>query len=110
MDNKIRFSCRKCGKCCKLGFIYLKPGETGKIAAFLGVPEKEFKKKHTVFLPFLGRMFRWDESGGCKFLKNNQCSIYPARPSQCSTWPYWDRLKRSRMELERAKEYCKGIE
>jgi Fe-S-cluster containining protein len=110
MNGKIKFSCKKCGKCCAVGFIYLKKGEAEKIASHLGMPAQQFKKQHTEWFLFLGRALKWGNSGACFFLKNRQCSIYPVRPSQCSTWPYWKRLVASRKELERAKTYCKGLE
>jgi uncharacterized protein len=92
-----------------VGFIYLKPGEAGKIAAFLGMPEKQFKKKYTEWFLFLGRALKWSASGACLFLKNNQCSIYAARPSQCATWPYWKRIINNLSDLNKAKGYCMGL-
>lgn len=109
MTNKIQFQCKKCGACCRVGFIYLKKGEAEKIASHLGMPVKQFKKKYTEWFLFLGRALKWSEKGSCLFLKNKECSIYNARPSQCSTWPYWDRILNSREDLERAKSYCGGI-
>ena len=29
------------------------------------------------------------ENGECSFLKDNKCSVYKARPTQCRTWPFW---------------------
>lgn len=109
MKNKIEFSCKKCGTCCGVGFIYLKKGETEKIATYLGMAEKQFKKKYTEWFLFLGRALKWSEKGTCLFLKNKECSIYNARPAQCKTWPFWKRLSENNKDLERAKKYCKGI-
>jgi Fe-S-cluster containining protein len=105
----ISFSCLCCGNCCRVGFIYLRKGEAGKIAAHLNITEKDFKKKYTHWFLWQGRTMKWDDSGSCKFQKDNKCLIYPVRPSQCSSWPLWPRLINSRKELERVKEYCKGI-
>jgi Fe-S-cluster containining protein len=109
MKSKIKFTCIKCGACCGVGFIYLKKGEAEKIAGHLNMPLNQFKKKHTEWFLFLGRALKWKGSGACMFLNNKECSIYTARPSQCSTWPYWKRLLENRKDLNRAKEYCKGI-
>ncbi|MBF0241384.1 MAG: YkgJ family cysteine cluster protein [Desulfamplus sp.] len=36
----------------------------------------------------------------CIFLdKNNRCSIYPVRPLQCQTFPFWDHFKQDTEEL-----------
>jgi uncharacterized protein len=110
MKNNIRFTCKKCGACCGVGFIYLKKGETKKIADYLNMPEKQFKKKHTEWFLLLGRALKWNNSGACMFLKNRECSIYAARPSQCGTWPYWKRIINNKNDLDRAKVYCKGLE
>ena len=46
----------------------------------------------------------------CPFLgADNRCHIYPVRPKQCATWPFWEE------NLERAswdgpvRECCPGI-
>jgi uncharacterized protein len=109
MKNNIRFECKKCGACCGVGFIYLKKGEAKRIADFLNIPEKQFKKKHTEWFLFLGRALKWGNGGACMFLNNKECSIYAARPSQCSTWPYWERIINNKSDFDRAKAYCKGI-
>ena len=109
MKNKIKFTCKKCGACCSVGFIYLKKGEVEKIAAHINMPVKQFKKKYTEWFLFLGRALKWNDRGACIFLKNKECSIYSARPSQCSTWPYWQRLINNQRDLKRAKGYCDGI-
>ena len=107
--EKINFECKKCGKCCAVGFIYLKKGEAEKMAAFTGLPVRQFKKKYTEFFLFLGRALKWGEDGACLFLKQGKCSVYPARPSQCSSWPYWKNILGNMADRERAKAYCKGI-
>ena len=35
------------------------------------------------------------EGDACVFLENNQCSIYEARPVQCSTYPFWPNILKS---------------
>jgi Fe-S-cluster containining protein len=102
MDN-IRFSCAKCGNCCKVGFVYLNKNDMIKLAGKLKLPLKEFKKKHTSMVLWLGRVMKYGKEG-CVFLKGNVCSVYDARPEQCATYPYWKKL-----DINRAKEYCSGI-
>jgi hypothetical protein len=109
IQNTIHFSCCKCGACCAVGFIYLKKGEDERIAGHLKMPLKEFRKKYTEWFLFLGRALKWCKNGACMFRKDRQCSIYEVRPSQCSTWPYWERLIKNERDLKRAKEYCGGI-
>ncbi len=97
------FSCTKCGNCCRVGFVYLNKNDMIKMAGKLRLPVREFKKKHTSKLLWLGRVMKYKKDG-CVFLKNNTCSVYDVRPQQCATYPYWKNL-----DIKRAKEYCAGI-
>jgi Fe-S-cluster containining protein len=49
------------------------------------------------------------DSPACPFLQEgNTCAIYPVRPKQCATWPFWkENLRRAAWE-EIAKD-CPGI-
>jgi len=115
MPNLIRFTCQKCGACCKVGgYVFLKKGEAERIAAKLAIPPEEFKKKYTK--KYIKWIFGYctslisSEAGVCIFLKNNRCMIYDARPEQCSSWPYWKKILNNKTDLMLAKLYCKGIE
>jgi len=37
------------------------------------------------------------------------CLVYPVRPRQCRTWPFWPEVLRSRDAWDRATEKCPGI-
>ena len=47
----------------------------------------------------------------CAFLDEaNRCRIYPVRPKQCATWPFWEEnLERSNWEGP-VKACCPGID
>jgi len=45
----------------------------------------------------------------CIFLKENKCQIYPVRPSQCRTFPWWKENLNSRESWALAAESCEGI-
>lgn len=50
--------------------------------------------------------------GRCVFLEDGsvaKCSIYPARPERCRTWPFWPELVGDRAALERAARLCPGL-
>ena len=43
----------------------------------------------------------------CIFLDNdNQCSIYPVRPLQCRTFPFWENFK---TEMDKLIQECPGV-
>ena len=51
-----------------------------------------------------------DDRKGCVFLKDNKCSIYDVRPTQCRTYPYWSRILVGEEEWNReGATRCEGI-
>lgn len=102
IDNSgLPFDCTSCGKCCKTkGTVFMSPDEVDAASNLLELSLDEFTQKYaTQKAPSATRKDRfWLQiknrnervGGGCIFLDaNNLCSIYDARPVQCSTYPFW---------------------
>lgn len=92
----LRFTCTQCGNCCTgaPGFVYVNDEEIRRIAEFLGNEDGTLGREH---LRRVGRRYSLTENkknGDCCFLRTEDgkriCSIYPVRPLQCRTWPFWD--------------------
>jgi Fe-S-cluster containining protein len=49
-----------------------------------------------------------EENFACIFFDDNlkQCTIYPVRPLQCRTFPFWEIFKSNIMEVKRE---CPGV-
>ncbi|MBM3198930.1 MAG: YkgJ family cysteine cluster protein, partial [Chlamydiae bacterium] len=45
----------------------------------------------------------------CIFLKDKRCTIYPVRPKQCKTFPWWTENLSSPKAWEEAAKSCEGI-
>ncbi len=45
----------------------------------------------------------------CIFLTDSGCSIYPVRPIQCRSYPFWAALVESQEDWDRESEECPGI-
>lgn len=108
-NQSLPFDCTGCGKCCQTkGDVYLNQNETNNAAKLLNISNDEFKRK------FSSREIKskvrndehWivlkqkeDSNGlqGCVFLdeETKSCSIYDARPLQCSTYPFWPSIMKS---------------
>ena len=106
-------ACASCGgRCCigESGNIFVNPDEIRAIATVLKLDVETFK---VGYLIKKGYKYSLREkivglSHDCIFYdrEHNGCKIYPARPMQCRTFPFWDYYKERVDELKRE---CPGI-
>ncbi len=88
----LRFTCTQCGHCCtgQPGFVWVDESEIAAIAAYRGESLHETMDLHTRPIG-LRRSLREKANLDCVFFDRQQgCTIYPVRPRQCRTWPFWD--------------------
>jgi len=87
----LRFKCLPgCTSCCaERGWMLFSLIEAGAAAEYLKTTVDRMIADH--LLVELPRCYsaRHTEMGACVFLKDDGCRIYPIRPIQCSTWPFW---------------------
>jgi uncharacterized protein len=108
-DRGLRFGCASCGRCCTgdPGIVYVAPHAVAPLAAHLGL--SPFETVHRYLAPWReGHTVREDAEGRCLFYADG-CSIYPVRPAQCRTWPFWLTNLRSRARWQRVAQSCPGI-
>ncbi|HHC11511.1 MAG TPA: YkgJ family cysteine cluster protein [Campylobacterales bacterium] len=107
-------ACESCGGACctgESGYIWVKYQEIEKMAQFLELTIEEFatmylrKVKHRYSI--IEKKIDTDNYA-CIFFDNNikQCTIYPVRPLQCRTFPFWEIFKK---DIEEVKKECPGI-
>jgi uncharacterized protein len=108
-DNGIRFECSLCGKCCNgaPGIIIVLENEIKLIADFLEI-EKDLFIERCLYAYLDGFSIREDNTGRCIFYENG-CSIYPVRPLQCRTFPFWFINLRSERSWIEVLKSCPGI-
>lgn len=96
-----KIECLQCANCCKNYSPRFKTPDIKRISKHLGMKESEFIEKYLLV----------DEDGDfvvnskpCPFLgKDNFCSIYEIRPSDCIRFPYTDEdvfIKRQNLTLK----------
>jgi len=111
----LSFTCTQCGNCCSgpPGYVWTTKEEIKKIARFLGNKTPWLDREH---LRRVGLRYSLTEKpdGDCIFLERKDskalCSIYPVRPLQCRTWPFWTVNLRSRAAWEQASSsVCPGM-
>lgn len=89
------------------GTIYVSRTEIKTIAASLHQTEAEFTAKY--LYPFKDSYsIKEDRQGRCLFFDNG-CTIYPIRPLQCRTYPFWFSNLRSESRWKRVQQQCPGI-
>lgn len=107
----LRFSCQRCGACCTgtPGYVWVRPGEAAALAALLGVATDHFLSRHTR-RALGGVSLKEQPDGRCEFYEPGKgCRVYAARPRQCRTWPFWERVVATQAAWEREAASCPGM-
>lgn len=109
-QNGLRFRCTRCGHCCtgEPGFVWVEDADLALIAGFLQMPEHQVKALYTRSTS-RGQTLREKVNGDCVFYdKTAGCTIYPVRPPQCRTWPFWESNVESPQAWEHTSAVCPG--
>jgi len=106
-------ACEACeGNCCtgESGNIFVNQTEIEAIATHLKLSMPQFKESHLIKrgYKFSIQEHKVGESHDCIFFdrKIKGCGIYPVRPAQCRTFPFWPYFKNNEAEL---RAECPGI-
>lgn len=107
----LRFKCTECGKCCtgSPGYVYLSQTDLSKLAEHFKLSEEVFTKEYTRVVDGQLALIDRPQSDACVFLKEEKCSVYTARPTQCKTFPWWLHTLRSKKSWNEAAKDCEGI-
>ena len=108
-DQGLRFECQRCGACCtgESGFIFVDKREVVRIAKYLSQEVSCFIDNY-LYAFRSGYSIGEHKDGRCLFYKEG-CAIYPVRPTQCRTFPFWFENLRSFKRWRRAAKDCPGI-
>ena len=114
----LKFECTRCGNCCTgpPGYVWFDDDEAEAIAGHLGIDRATFDERYTDTFegrPSLGQV-KVGRAYDCVFLGRHDdgrktCSVYPVRPTQCRTWPFWDSNLHSPRHWARAAATCPGM-
>lgn len=105
-----RFECTGCGACCRRpGWVYLSGEEVKRIAAWLGIEPRQFRKRHLVRVDGLWAV-EVPEGGACPFLdEQSRCTIQEVKPGQCASYPFWMELIEDREAWDEEARLCEGM-
>lgn len=106
-------ACGRCGGfCCRgeSGRVWIGREDVGRISGFLKLNTVDFLERFTVRTDNRLSLKERRIPGGfsCIFFDSgrNVCRVYPVRPRQCQSFPFWDYYRTHRQELIRE---CPGI-
>jgi len=115
-------ACAECqGQCCtgESGYIFLNNKEMLSISEFLGINVKDFAAKYLFskesrfsIKEKKAQTAQGEISYECLFFEKekNGCTIYPVRPNQCRTFPFWNHFKEDTVELrQELQQECQGV-
>ena len=112
----LHFECQQCGNCCAgpgEGFIWITKPEIELLAEHLGLSVEKLREKYLTRLMTRTSIIEDPASRDCIFLSNingiRGCAVYPVRPNQCRTWPFWSSNLTSPSAWNLAALKCPGV-
>ncbi len=106
-----RFRCTSCGNCCRgPGSVFFTPDELNAVFRYLELRgEEQARLRRLVVQGEENGYLVHRTAGACRFLGNdNRCTIYPVRPLQCRSFPFWPSTFADRSGLEATAKECPG--
>lgn len=112
----LHFECVGCGNCCSgpdEGYIWVTRPEIELIADYLKLTPGQVRKKYIRRAGLRTTIIEQAGTNDCIFLRKvegqKRCVIYPVRPSQCRSWPFWPGNLARPGDWNRAAQKCAGI-
>lgn len=105
----LRFTCTRCGRCCTggPGAVWVTLDDVAAIVQHLGVDALEFSSRCLRLID--NRLSLTERSNyDCILLRDHKCSVYPVRPLQCRTFPFWPELMDNELRWAEATAFCPG--
>lgn len=112
----LHFQCAQCGRCCSgpgEGYIWVTRPEVQFIADYLKIPADVLRGKYLKRVGMRLSIIEDKNNKDCIFLDRvgdeKKCRIYPVRPNQCRTWPFWPGNLASSNSWNETTRRCEGI-
>ncbi|MDR1625290.1 MAG: YkgJ family cysteine cluster protein [Spirochaetia bacterium] len=110
----LRFACQRCSVCCRFtpGFVFLSERDLDLLCGGLGIGKKAFEQRYCREVPINGNIrlsLREKPNLDCIFWEEKGCGVYPSRPLQCRSYPFWQSALMSRQSWDALKSSCPGV-
>jgi Fe-S-cluster containining protein len=88
--------------------VWVNDEEVAALAEYRGEPVRQFEGLYVRRVD-RRRSLREKANGDCVFYDRSAgCTVYPVRPRQCRTWPFWDVNVATPEAWRRTCEVCPG--
>jgi len=111
IETPVHFKCQEdCSNCCTSagGTVIISDKDIQRISKYLKISIQEFIKKYTheegTSICLVDK-----NNTDCIFLADHKCTIYPVRPIQCKTFPFWPQNLKSEKRWNIIMDECPGI-
>ncbi len=109
----LRFECTRCHACCRLepGYVFLSERDIERLMTATRLSRTDFLARYCREVPVgEGLMISLKEKPNydCIFWDGG-CTVYPHRPLQCQSYPFWDPNLTSRQAWSTLKGRCPGV-
>jgi len=112
----LHFECVQCSRCCSgpgEGFIWVTKSEIEFIAEYLKLSPELLRQKYLKRFGLRTTIIEHPVTKDCIFLSEiegqKKCTVYPVRPNQCRTWPFWPENLATADAWNKAAQKCTGI-
>jgi len=107
----LRFECTSCGHCCRWGegYVWVTERDIHTMADYIEMDVLEFARR---YVRRVGTCYSLIELPDyrCVFLdEDERCRVYPVRPTQCHTYPFWPEVIKSAKAWHALEADCPGI-
>jgi uncharacterized protein len=112
-EKGLRFECQRCSACCRgePGYVFLTSADISALSAFFSQTRKAFLAEYCRVVDLgSARLYSLRETADfdCA-LWDGGCSAYAARPVQCRSYPFWERIIRDAESWQEECSRCPGI-
>jgi Fe-S-cluster containining protein len=109
-QDGLHFRCKRCGNCCSgaTGYVWVNDDEITAIAQHRG---ENIDLTRAMYTKPVGarRSLREKANLDCIFYDRAEgCTVYPVRPRQCRTWPFWESNVRTPEAWRQTCKVCPG--
>lgn len=87
----------------------MSPRQIESLVRFLALPERTFRSRFLTEDEGGETVLKLKPNGDCIFWDDG-CTVYPVRPRQCRTFPFWPENLESPEAWRELKTFCHGVD